>query len=172
MSESCPTYEWVLSHISMSHVTGNPSYYTQAIDYLGVSINTNMKIVSHTWIGHIAHTNELRMSHEWVANESRMSYEWVTNESQMSQEWVQCVTNESRMSHEWVTNEPRMSHEWRYDQSRMSHNWVTNESRMSHTHLTHNTGHRLSRYEHQHQPQSRSPSRHERSFTYRRLRHR
>ena len=58
MNESCHTYEWVMSHIWMSHVTHmNESCHTY---------EWFMSHVSHIWMIHVAHINESWHTYEWV----------------------------------------------------------------------------------------------------------
>ena len=100
--ESCHTYEWVVSHVWMRHVTHMP--------YERVS--------SHTWMSHVTRMNKFCHTYDWVTsqvwmshvarmNESGHTYEWV-----MSQVWMSHVThmNESCHGYEWVMPHICMSH--------------------------------------------------------------
>ena len=99
MNQSCHTYERVMSHPWMSHVT-----------HVNESCHTCERVMSHIWKSHVTHTNE--SCH--TSNESYHTYEWV-----MSHIWMSHVThmNESCHTHEWV-----MAHTW------MSHVTHMNES--------------------------------------------
>jgi len=46
MNESCHTYEWVMSHIWMSHVSHS---------------------IPHIWMRHASHMNESRHTHTWMS---------------------------------------------------------------------------------------------------------
>jgi len=47
MLESCHTYEWVMSHIWVGHVT-----------HMNESCHTYEWVMSHIWVGHVTHMNE------------------------------------------------------------------------------------------------------------------
>ena len=63
MTESCHTYEWVMSHIWMSRVT-----------HMTESCHTYEWVVSHIWLSHVAHMNESLRLHEGVMSHIRMSH--------------------------------------------------------------------------------------------------
>jgi len=80
---SCHTYEWVMSHIWMSHVT-------------------HMNESCHIWMSHVTHMNESRHAYEWAMshmNQSCHTYEWV-----MSHIWMSHVTYEWVISHTWMSH--------------------------------------------------------------------
>jgi len=94
MHESCHTYEGVMSHIWMVHVT-----------HTNTSCHTNEGVTSHEWMSHVTHmmqnkgfiwssitchTYERVMSHVWMSHVTRM------NES--------CHTYECVMSHMWISH--------------------------------------------------------------------
>jgi len=54
MDESCHTYQWVMSHISMSHVTR-----------MNESCHTYEWVMSHIRMSHVTHTNESCHTYEW-----------------------------------------------------------------------------------------------------------
>jgi len=56
------TYEWVMSHIWMSHVTHGMSHVT----HIDASCHTYEWVMSHIWMSHITHMNESWMSHGCV----------------------------------------------------------------------------------------------------------
>jgi len=72
MNESCHTYEWVMSHIWMSHVTyewGMPartstpalssqSSSTSHVTHMNESCHTCEWVMSHIWMSHVTHMNE------------------------------------------------------------------------------------------------------------------
>jgi len=68
MNESCHTYEWVMSHIWMSHVT-----------------HMNDWVMSHIWMSHVTHMNDTYESH---MNESCHTYGWITYECVVSHIWM------------------------------------------------------------------------------------
>jgi len=75
-NESCHTYNGVMSHIWMSHVT-----------HMNESCHTHEWVMSHIWMSHVTH---IWMSHVIHMNESCHTYEWV-----MSHIWM------SRVTHHW-----------------------------------------------------------------------
>ena len=138
MNESCHTYEWVMSHLWMSHVTHmDESCHThtcQTDDQMFVS--TTEWVMSHT--NKSCHTCKCQrdkldacgidpMSHVTHMNESCHTYEW-----DMSHTWMSHVThmNESRDTYEWIcftcTNEScHMSHIRMSSVTCHTYNWVT-----------------------------------------------
>ena len=61
MNESCHTYEWVISHVWMGHVT-----------HMNESCNTYEWVMSHIWMSHVTHMNESHHTYEWG-----LSYVWI-----------------------------------------------------------------------------------------------
>jgi len=55
INESCLTYQWVMSHISMSHVS-----------HINESCLTYQWVMSHIWISHVSHINESCLTYQWV----------------------------------------------------------------------------------------------------------
>ena len=89
---SC-SYEWVTSHIWMSHVTCiNESCHT----YEWV-----MSLMSHIWMSHVTHMNESWHTHEWFMSHIWMSHGAHINESCHTYEWV--------MSHLWLSHVTHMN---------------------------------------------------------------
>jgi len=68
VDESCHTYEWVISHIRMSHVT-----------HINESCHTYEWVMSHIWMSHVKHMNESCHTHEWV-----MLHIWMGNVTYMN----------------------------------------------------------------------------------------
>jgi len=101
MNESWHTYEWVTSHIWMSHVTHvNESCHTY-------------RVMSHIWMSHVTHINQSRHTYEWV-----MSNMWMSHTSHM---------NESRnASHIWIHHGRHIwtSHGTHINESRHTNEWV------------------------------------------------
>jgi len=86
----CHTYEWVMSHIWMSHVFHmNESWHTYEWVTLHVceSCHTYEWVMSHIWMSHVFHMNESWHTYEWVTlhvcshakhiNQPCHTYEWV-----------------------------------------------------------------------------------------------
>jgi len=72
-SESCHTYEWVMSHTRCSHITR-----------IGEWCHTYEWVVSHTWVSHVTHANESCHTYEFThTNESCHACEWVMSRVQM-----------------------------------------------------------------------------------------
>ena len=97
----CHTYEWVMSHVWMSHVTHmNKSCRTcewvstpvwmSHVTHMNGSCHTCEWVLPHAWISPDAHMNELvtRMSHVTHMKESRHTYEW-----DMSHMWMSQITH-------------------------------------------------------------------------------
>ena len=120
MNEACHTYEWVMSHIWMSHVK-----------HMNGSCHTHEWVTSHIWMSHVKHMNESCHTHEWVMlhvwmshvthmNGSCHTYEWV-----MSHIWISHVThmNQSRHTYEWVMSHIWMSHVTHMNESHPAIEW-------------------------------------------------
>jgi len=95
--ESCHTYEWVMSHVWMSHVTCvNESCYTcewvvslgwmSHVTRVNESCHTCEWVMSHVWMSHVTRVNESCHSCEWV-----MSHVWVSRVTRVNES---CLTNE------------------------------------------------------------------------------
>jgi len=74
--EICDTYEWVMSHIWVSHVT-----------HMNESCHTYEWVMSHIWMSHVTHMNESCHTYEWV-----MSHIWMSHVTHMSEIWVSHIT--------------------------------------------------------------------------------
>ena len=117
MNESCHTYEWVMSHIWISHVTHmNESCHTYewVMSHIWMSRVTRMNESCHrgvcVWLTHTLHLDvRTRKSCAWsVVSQIRMSHVKHIFESCHIHK-SNCVThmNESCHTYEWV-----MSHIW------------------------------------------------------------
>jgi len=74
MNESCHTYDWVMPHVWMSHIT-----------HMNESCNAYEGVMSRIWMSHVTHINVSCLSYEWVMphmNESCHKYEWVMSQSE------------------------------------------------------------------------------------------
>jgi len=67
MSESCHTYESVVSHVWMSHVT-----------CMNESCRTCEWVKSHIWVSRVTHMNQSCRTYEWV-----MSQMWMTHRTRL-----------------------------------------------------------------------------------------
>jgi len=136
MNESCHTchaYEWVMSHIWMSHGT-----------HTNESCHTYEWGMARIWMSHGTHVNEswhtykcvlphIRMSHVTHTSESWHTYAWV-----MAHMWMRDCThmNESRHTYEWVMAHIWMGHGTHMNESCHTYEWVMAHIWMSHgTHM-------------------------------------
>ena len=113
MNELCHTYEWVMSHIWMSHVS-----------HMNESCHTYEWVMSHIWMSHVTHMNESSLTYEWVM--SRMnasSYEW-----EISHVHESCHACMSLVTHAWVTS---IMTEWG-NNTRTNVLWVRTHRRVEH----------------------------------------
>jgi len=124
MNESCHTYEWVMSHIWMSH----DSFLKKKETVQGTLWNISVSHVTHInescctcewvrsriWTSHVTYTNEF-------CHESKDTYEWV-----MSHIWTSHVThmNETCRTYEWVMSYIWMSHVTCIHESCHTYEWV------------------------------------------------
>jgi len=113
VNESCG---WVMSHLSVSHVTRVSESCGWVMSHLSVSHVTRVSescgwVMSHVSVSHVTRVSESCgwvMSHVWVSHVARVSeschtYQWVM--------WVSHVTfvSESSRTYEWVTSHIRMN---------------------------------------------------------------
>jgi len=130
MSESCPIYEWVMAHISVSHVP----YMSESCLYMnfGMCTHKDKSVVSHLWVSHAPYMSEscpmYELSHVSYIDESCPIYRWV-----MSHIWVSHVSYmnfglhpQGQISRVSYMSESSLIYEWV-----MSHIWVSHGSYMS-----------------------------------------
>jgi len=118
ISHTYKCLESLICHVAQTNGTCHVAHKSGA--HVNGSCHAYEWVMSHIWMGHVAHMNEsCCMSQIWMChvahvNESRHTREWV-----MSHLWMSHVTpmNESYHTYEWV-----MSHLW------MSHVTPMNES--------------------------------------------
>ena len=83
MNESCPMYEWVMSHVWISHVTHMTSHMVSHLQYLTIASPSHTsilhllpptlsriclackRVMSHVWMSHVPCTNESCLIYEW-----------------------------------------------------------------------------------------------------------
>jgi len=87
-------YEWVMSHIWMSHVS-----------YMNESCLTYEWVMSHVWMSHVSHTNDsMCPTYEKVMDLCRrwaVSPVWMRHVSYMNES---CLTYECVMSYVWISH--------------------------------------------------------------------
>jgi len=77
MKESCHTYEWVMSHIWMSHVS---HIWMSHVTHMSESRDTYEYVLCHIWMCHV--------SHIWMCHESRI---WICHVSHACATWHNSV---------------------------------------------------------------------------------
>jgi len=126
MNESCHTYEWVMSHIWMSHVTHiNESWHVYErvmshilshVNHIDISFYTYVYLTSwescHTYecvMARIRTSQVIRMNESWYVYERVMSHKLshVNHVDVSFHTYVYLTSRESCHSYEWV-----MSHTW------------------------------------------------------------
>jgi len=90
INESCPSYQWVMSHVSMSNVPHTVWYKT---------CPTYQWIMSLISMSHVPRINESWPTYQWVLSHISMNHVPRTNES--------CPTNQWVMSHTSMSHVPR-----------------------------------------------------------------
>jgi len=125
MNESCHTYEWVMSHIWMSHVThmdGSCSTYEWVMSNMallgayGKPFTWSLplqKCISYEWV-----MSHICMRHDTNMNESCHTYAW-----DMTQIWMSHVTR--RMRHRWTVRAAE-----HVLQNMFPHRWTGRATRM------------------------------------------
>ena len=105
MNESCHTYDslksfkrssWTIAN-HVAHMNKSCHTYAWAMSHMNVSCRT--LVMSHIWMSHATHMDELRHTNKWVMSHEWMSHVTRMNESCHSKEWV--------MSHEWMSRATR-----------------------------------------------------------------
>jgi len=113
-SVSCHTYEWVMSHIRMSHslahIRMGHTYDERNVTVMDESCHIYERVMSHIRTSHITHTNE-----------SCHTYEWVTNGSDMWRE-------KCNMTHPYVRHDSFVCVTWIIHMCDMTHTYVWHDS--------------------------------------------
>jgi len=79
INDLCPTYEWVMSHIRISHVTHvNESCHLQP----SLCFTCRWLLGWHIWMVFVPYMNESRPTNDWVRSHVRMG--WVMFLTRMS----------------------------------------------------------------------------------------
>jgi len=119
MNQSCHTYEWVMSHIWMSHVT-----------HMNESCHTYESVMSHIWMSHVlcrmyrytrVTSRHVTSRHGTHIYESFHTYEWGTSHA-----WTSHVTrmNESCHTFKWVMTHLCISHITHMNEPYHTYEWV------------------------------------------------
>jgi len=93
-SKACHMYEWVMSQISMRHVTDmNESWHVwmSHVTDMNESWVTYEREMSQIWMSHVTHMNESYHRYEWV-----MSHKWMTHVKHINES---CHTYEIQVRH-------------------------------------------------------------------------
>jgi len=119
-SESCDTYEWVMSHIWVRSRID----FTGVIEYGSELCGTLELDMSHTWVSHVTRMSDSRRTREGVISHvTRVisaTYDWVMSHVWMchvAHTWMSHVTHmrESCRTHDGVTSlvwVSHVTHEW------------------------------------------------------------
>ena len=137
MNESWHTYEWVMSHIRMSHVTpwiihAHNRVVNCVANLSNESRHTYKWVMAHTWMSHVTPTNESRQTANRVPYRitcmNASSHTWASHDTQKTESW------HTRISHEWATthmDELWMSHD-QPTKKVTSHIWMHRACRTRH----------------------------------------
>jgi len=112
MNKSCHTYEWVVLHVWMSHVT-----------HLNESCHTYEWVMLHVWMSHVTHMNESCYTYEWVTSH-RLTWMY------MSERFI-CSVRLNKSCHICRV----LSHVTRLNESCHTYEWVTSH-RLTWTHIS------------------------------------
>ena len=133
MNELSLAYEWVMSHIWMSHV----SHRNKAC--LTYECHTYEWVMSNMWMSHVKHVNKSRiwMSHVPDMDGSCLTYEWVIARMCMSRA---LHVNESWLKYKGLMSRIEMSHVTHIDKSSLMYMYTYTHTHTPHTHQhTHNS---------------------------------
>jgi len=99
MKESCHTYEWVMAHVWMSHVTVTSSWgrfhsgsswewvYKHLLTWMSHGTRMNESCDRNIWLTSLSWV----MSHVWMSHGTRMNESWHTYEWVMAHVWMSHV---------------------------------------------------------------------------------
>ena len=112
------TYEWVMSHIWMGHVT-----------HMNGSCHTYEWVIWHIWMGHVTDMNGSCDTYEWVMSQIWILYVWCDTHENIWRRhtWIRMNTHEYTWichmnTHEYVTwIHMNMSHEYTWIYTRTWH---------------------------------------------------
>jgi len=117
-THACVAYEWVMSHIWMSHVT----YMNESCHTYWCVTSDYKFVMSHTWMSHVTHA--------WVMSHTCMhtlacvhTYKCV-----MSHVWMSHVTRTNASCHAWMSHVTHM-----IESCHTNYGWVNTQAR----HVTH-----------------------------------
>ena len=150
MNESCHTYEWVMKHIWMSHVTHmNESCrnWTSHVMHVNGSCHTYEWVMSHIWMNRVKHTNVSCHTKRRVISECHSTN--LTKGSQNTNflralwKYIQHSAEHSNpcrllctYTYEWFMSHIWMSHVTHMNESCHTYEWVMWHIWMSHvTHM-------------------------------------
>ena len=126
MNESCHTYEWVMSHVWMSHLSNRSGavvmegkvqkirIWMSHVAYMKESCRTYEWVLSHIWISHVAHMDE-----SCQTEQALWSFSW---RCQMN--WYKWV-----MSHIWTSHVAHMNESCRTYERVIPHIWMSHVKR-------------------------------------------
>jgi len=109
MNESCHTYERVMSHIWMSHVT-----------LMNESSHTYKRVTSHIRMSHITHMNESCHTCQWSFHTEHL----LADKAGERLKLIRVETYEWVMSHIWPSHVTHMTESFHMYQHVMSHIWI------------------------------------------------
>ena len=135
MNESCHIYEWVMSHICMSHAT-----------HMDESCHTYEWVMSHVWMRRVTHMNESSHTnkcdtvvdaschiHPWVVSHNLMSHVTRMNESCFTFIGLIRPRGKKEGHGDELTYSPMLtSIWWLRDESCHTYGWVMSHIWMSH----------------------------------------
>jgi len=112
MNESCHTYEWVMAHIWMSHVTHSVWH----------------GVVFYIWMSHVTHMTAACHTHEFGLSRSQVLPACVWDSDLVTRMNEPCHAYEWVMAHIWKSHVTHMKESWHAYQWLMSHVTHTKES--------------------------------------------
>ena len=106
MNESCHTYEWVMSHIWMSHVI----HMNESRRAWNESCRTYEWVMSQVWMSHVTHINRAHWPMPTATNARVMSHVWMSHVARMNescrtyQQGILDYANGNKYDGAWVNN--------------------------------------------------------------------
>jgi len=152
MNESCHTYEWVATLLSLDSGCFFTFFFwaVSRSSTLTMQVNGTCRtyewVMSHIWMSHVTHMNESCHTHEWVATplalhrEGVFSFFWAVSQSSILSLQVNgtcrtcnksCHTDEWVMSHRWMSHVTQMNESCHICEGVMSYLWMSHFTHMN-----------------------------------------
>jgi len=136
MNESRRTYQLVMSHIWMSHVTHIWMSHVTHIRHMNGS--------PHLWMSHVTYecvTSQTESCHTYMSKprDTHTTYDWEVLYIWMSHVTYECVTSHTESCHTHMneSHDTHTTYEWVMSHMNASHRWLSHVTHIWMSHVTH-----------------------------------